>query len=175
MATTRRGAEVTARRRSAASVACALAAVLSSLACAQAAEIVLRHAWMRPAPAGAAAARAYVDIESDTDVDLVHATTPAATRVDIVRTTTIGDAATERVVSTYRVPARTSTRLAYRGDHLRLVDLRRDVRNGEAVPLVLEFRDAVGRLDAVLVEVSVRGLLLPQPAPGSGAATSPTR
>lgn len=170
MASNKRARKGVAPRRARVRFAWALVALLSSLAAAHAAEIVVRHAWMRPAAAGADAARAYVDIDSDTDVDLVRATTPAAARVEIVRTATIGDPATERVLPTYPIAARHTARLAYRGDHLRLVDLARDARNGDTVPLVLEFRDAVGRVDAVLVELSVRGLLMPAQPPGSATA-----
>ncbi|MCC7040719.1 MAG: copper chaperone PCu(A)C [Burkholderiales bacterium] len=144
-------------------------------ASARAATIVVRHAWMRPAPAGAPSARVYVDIDSDTDLDLVGATTPAARRVEIVRTATIGDPASEEVVPAYRVRAHATTRLAYRGDHLRLVDVTRAARNGEPVPLELEFRDGAGRRVTAPVEVSVRGLLRPEQMPGSAARGAASR
>lgn len=145
------------------------AATLMTPALAAAADIVLRNAWMRPAAAGAKAARVYVDIDSDMAVDLTDATTPFARRVEIVRTGTIGDAATEKVVPAYGVPAGTRTRLAYRGDHLRLVDLTRDAHNGEPVPLVLVFTDAAGRRTEVSVEVTVRGLMSPRPTPAANS------
>lgn len=141
--------------------------VLMAPGVARAADIVLRNAWMRPAPAGAEAARVYVDIDSDAAVELTEATTTFAKKVEIVRTATIGDPATEKVVASYPVPARTRTRLAYRGDHLRLVDLTRDARNGEPVPLVLVFTDGTGRRIEATVEVTVRGLLLPGQVPAA--------
>jgi len=144
-----------------------LAATMAAPALTTAAEIVLRNAWMRPAPAGAESARAYVDIESDVAVDLVGATTPFARTVEIVRTGTVGDPATEKVVPTYAVPARTETRLAYRGDHLRLVNLTRNAANGEPVPMVLVFRDAAGKRTEAQVDVTVRGLLMPRQVPAA--------
>ncbi len=144
-----------------------VASTLVGSAPAGAADIVLRNAWMRPAPAGAESARVYVDIQSDVAVDLAGATTPIARKVEIVRTGTIGDPATEKVVPTYAVPARTAVRLAYRGDHLRLVGLTRDASNGEPVPLVLVFTDAAGKRTEASVEVTVRGLLMPGQMPAT--------
>lgn len=129
------------------------------------AQITAKYAWMRPAPSGADAARVYVDIVSDVAVDLVGASSPVAKSVAIVKVGTIGDPATEQVVKAFPVPAGATTRLAYRGDHLRLVDLARDVGNGDQVPLTLTFRDKAGKRTDVTTEVSVRGLLLPQQVP----------
>ncbi len=136
-----------------------VAATLACATAAPAAEIAVRNAWMRPAPEGATAARVYLDIESDVPVDLVSATSAFAMLVEIVRTGVVGDPATESVVTAFPIAARTEVRLAYRGDHLRLVSLVRSARNGEPVPLTLTFREVSGaRLD-VPVKVTVRGLL----------------
>jgi copper(I)-binding protein len=146
-------------------------------------EVTLKNAWMRPAPGGADAARAYVDIVSDTTLDLVGASTPVARSVEIVQVGTIGDPATEKVVKSLPVLAGTTTRLAYRGDHLRFVQMTRDVANGDPVPLTLMFRNKAGKRVEATTQVVVRGLLLPQQmpesardapmktAPGPGAAT----
>ena len=139
----------------------ALALAVSSLASAQ---VTLQSAWMRPAAAGADA-RAYVDIKSDVTADLVGASTPVAKKVEIVQVKTIGDPSTERVVKTFAVPGGTTTRLAYLGDHLRFVGMKRPVTNGDPVPLKLTFRNAAGKRFDVETSVLVRGVLAPQPAP----------
>jgi hypothetical protein len=126
------------------------------------ADVVLMNAWMRPAPAGAEAARAYVDIRSDKTLELVGARTPIAKGVAIVRVGKIGDESTEQVVKSFTVLGGTTTRLAYRGDHLRLTTITRDTANGEPVPLTLVFKDAAGKATEATTQVTVRGLLLPQ-------------
>jgi copper(I)-binding protein len=63
------------------------------------------------------------------------------------------------------VHAGTTTRLAYRGDHLRFIDVNRDLANGTPVPLTLVFKDAAGREVRATTDVVVRGLLLPQHMP----------
>jgi periplasmic copper chaperone A len=128
---------------------------------ASAAEVTLSSVWMRPALAGAESARVYVDIRSDANVDLVGAATPVAKKVDIVRVKTIGDPSTESVVKKFAVPGGTTTRLAYLGDHLRLVGIRRTLNNGDPVPIKLRFIDAKGKRFDVDANVTVRGLMLP--------------
>ena len=159
----------------------AAAALAGSALAAPAADLTLKNAWMRPAPVGAEAARAYVDIESRVTVDLVGATTPVARQVLLVHAPDPDDPAREEVVPAIPVLAGTTTRLAYRGDHLRLTGLTADVANGVPVPVTLVFRDADGREIRASTEVVVRGLLLPQHrspesrgAPPSAAGGVPT-
>jgi copper(I)-binding protein len=137
-------------------------------------EVTLRNAWMRPAPAGAASARAYVDIVSDTALVLAGASTPMASKVEIVLVKRLGDPESEEVVTSLAVLAGATTRLAYLGDHLRIVGVTRDVANGDLVPLTLTFKDTAGRPVKATTNVVVRGVLLPQHmAPESRDAPSP--
>jgi copper(I)-binding protein len=126
-----------------------------------AAQVSLASVWMRPAVEGANA-RVYVDIKSDANVDLVGATTPVAKRVEIVQVRTVGDPSTEKVVKKYAVPGGTTTRLAYLGDHLRLVGVKRALDNGDPVPVRLRFVDDKGKRFEVETNVTVRGLTLPK-------------
>jgi periplasmic copper chaperone A len=152
-------------------MACALVGLAGTAPAA--AEVTLRDAWMRPAPAGAEAARAYVDIVSTSPLTLVGAGTPVARRVEIVVVGRIDEPTTERVVASLPVPEGTPTRLAYRGNHLRLVNVDRDLANGTPVPLTLRFKDAKGRPVTATTNVVVRGLLMPQQsAPASRGAPS---
>ena len=152
----------------------------TALACiagaAIAADVTLKSAWMRPAAARAPAARVYVDIESVVPLELVGASTAAAASVALVHVRRLDDPASEEVVSSMRVAAGAVTRLAYRGDHLRLIDVKQDLANGTPVPLTLVCRDAQGRQTRASTEVTVRGLLLPQHAEGevSGTPAAPT-
>ena len=154
---------MTARHLALAAVACAALAGAGAAAAADA--VSLRNAWMRPAPAGAEHARAYVDIDSTADLTLVGATTPVARKVELVRVKAIDDPTNEETVATLPVPAGKTTRLAFRGDHLRLTGITRDVANGDAVPLTLTFRDGQGKPVTATASVTVRGLLLPQQRP----------
>ena len=123
-------------------------------------QVTLQNAWMRPAPEGAPIARVYVDIGSDANVTLEGASTPIAKKVEIVRVKTIGDPSTEKVVKKLAVPMGTTTRLAYLGDHLRLVNVTQTVTNGSPVRIKLRFFDAKGKRFDVATDVLVRGILL---------------
>lgn len=133
---------------------------------AQSPAIDLNSAWMRPALGGQARARAYVDIKSDAALTLTDATTPAARAIEIV-TVAGTDGADETVVATVPVVPGTPTRLAFRGNHLRLLDIDRDLRNGEQIPVTLRFTDAQGRAVSATATVTVRGFTVPpaEPAP----------
>jgi periplasmic copper chaperone A len=154
------------------SIVVGIAALFAS-ALLHAAEVQLSNAWMRPAPAGANAARAYVDISSNATLDLVGATTPIARSVAIVHVGTIGDASTEQVVKSFAVPAGTTTRLAYLGDHLRLTSITKDVGNGDPVPLTLVFKDAAGKRIEATTRVVIRGILRPELMPETSRDAPP--
>jgi periplasmic copper chaperone A len=135
--------------------ATALAACLH--AGAQAASVEFNSAWMRPALAGQAA-RAYVDIKSDTTLVLTAASAPVARAIEFVM---VGGIAEETVVATVPIPSGTPVRLAFRGNHLRLVDVTRDIRAGEQIPVTLSFADAEGRVIRETATVIVRGVTAP--------------
>ena len=69
------------------------------------------------------------------------------------------------MVATLPVPAGKTTRLAYRGSHLRLVEITKSFGNGTTVPLTLAFKSRDGKDVSVTVDAEVRGLLLPQQMP----------
>lgn len=150
----------------------AVAAIALAAWTTAAAQVTLQNAWMRPAPADTDA-RAYVDIRSDVNAELVAASTPVARKVEIVHVKTIGDPSTEVVTKTFAVPGGTTTRLAYLGDHLRLVGLKRPVSNGDPVPLKLTFKGAAGKRFDVETNILVRGVLAPQLMPPSARDAPP--
>ena len=128
-------------------------------------EVTLKAAWLRPATAGMREAQAYVDIVSETDFDLVGASTPFAKKVELVQVSMNTEPPEQKVVATLPVPAGRTTRLAYRGSHLRLVEITRSFGNGTSVPLTLAFKSADGKDLSATVDAQVRGLLLPQQMP----------
>ena len=133
---------------------------------ASAAQIELKSAWMRPAAAGSDA-RAYVDIVSDTPLRLTGASTPLARKVEIVVVQNTDGTDPGKVVKSLPVTPGTPTRLAYKGNHLRLVGVREDLKNGRSLPVTLQFKDPSGKRYNAQADVLVRGLLLPRGLPGT--------
>jgi len=151
--------------RGAAAVLALAASVCASAGDPTPANIVLKTAWMRPAAAGMAEAQVYVDIVSAADLVLVGASTPAAGKVELVEVTQKGDQSDAKVVASMPVPAGKMTRLAYRGSHLRLVEITRDLGNGTTVPVTLAFKSPDGKEVTATFNAQVRGLLTPQQMP----------
>ena len=131
------------------------------------ANVVLKTAWLRPAAAGMAEAQAYVDIVSETDLELVGASTPFAKQVELVQVTMKNDLPEQKVVKSMPVPGGKTTRLAYRGSHLRLVEITTSFGNATKVPLTLAFKSSDGRDVTATIDAQVRGLLLPQQMPAT--------
>jgi copper(I)-binding protein len=139
--------------------------LVASAADAPAGGVTLKTGWLRPVAAGMAEAKVYVDITSETDLVLVGATTPVARKVELVDVTTKGEKTEAKVVASMPVPAGRTTRLAYLGSHLRLVDVNKDLANGNAVPVTLAFKSPDGKQVTAQFDARVRGLLLPQQMP----------
>jgi copper(I)-binding protein len=138
-----------------------LAAVIALPA--HAVDIRLTSAWMRPAAPGQSAP-AYVDIVSDTPLRLTGATTPAARKVELVVVRRTDGTDPGKVVKGLDVAAGTPLRLAYKGNHLRLVGVREPLVNGTPVPVTLQFRDKAGRRYAAVADVKVHGLVTLPPS-----------
>ena len=149
-----------------------IAAVAGAAPCAWAADaiatgVTLKVAWLRPAAAGMAEAMAYVDIVNDSggDLELVGASTPFAKKIELVQVTMTTDARERKVVASMAVPGGKTTRLAFNGSHLRLVEITKDFGNGIAVPLTLAFKQPDGKDVTASVNAQVRGMLTPQQMP----------
>ena len=155
----RRGASTVIAR-----LGCAVGAALLLTGAADAAEITLANAWMRPIREGLPTAMAYVDIKSDADVRLVGASTPAAKSVAIIDVTqNPDDTTTSKEVKALEVPGGKVTRLAYNGSHLELREVLETRGTGQTVALKLEFVDAAGKRQFVETVALMRGILLWQP------------
>jgi len=149
---------------------CAVVAMcaMAGASFATAGDVTLKTAWLRPAAEGMPEALAYVDITSETDLELVGASTPFAKKVELVLVTMKDNVpAEQKVVASIPVPAGKTTRLAYRGSHLRLVDITKDFGNGSVVPLTLAFKAADGKEVTASVDAQVRGVLLPRQMPAT--------
>jgi periplasmic copper chaperone A len=140
------------------------AVVLATSPFAANAQVSLANAWMRPAAAGQKEAQVYVDIRAAEPVKLVSARTPAAKRAELVLLDPPQpDTGKLRVVREIAVPANQETRLAYRGSHVRLLELQRAANPGEKLPLELTFVDAKGKRTSLATDVLVRGLVARRP------------
>jgi copper(I)-binding protein len=116
---------------------------LASL-CAQAGgtEIQVADPWVQTAPPGAKVMAAYLEIKNTGDKPqaLVGVSSPAFTDIGIHKTVIHGNMAHMEHLKELPVPARASVVLKPGGLHLMLTDGKKPLREGDTVPMTLQFK-----------------------------------
>ena len=109
------------------------------------------NAWVRTPAPGQKTAAAYLDLTSDTDAALIAAESPAAGKVELHTMNMDGGVMRMRPVQKIDLPAGKTVKLAPGGLHIMLLDIKRPLKEGDKVPLVLKFE----RSGEVKVELHV--------------------
>jgi copper(I)-binding protein len=124
---------------------------------AQAADpVVVSHAWARATAPGQDVGAAYMQLKSSSDLTLNKAESPAAESVEI-HSMTMKDGVMEmRMLEKLALPAGKLVKLEPGGFHFMLFDLKRPLKAGEKVSLILYFKDAAGKLSSMKVEIPVK-------------------
>jgi copper(I)-binding protein len=109
-------------------------AVAASVSARQAA-VTAADAWIAEPAAGATTATAYVTVNNPTmyDIYVVSATSSAAEKIELRQ----GDGAAAKVVTSITVSSYGSAELKAGSEHLALVNLKRPLKEGDAVDLSL--------------------------------------
>ncbi len=119
--------------------------------------IEIEHPWSRPTPPGTPMGVGYLVIRnhSEKHVTLVSASSPRAGHVSIHETLMKdGVMRMQPLVSGLKIPAGETVELRPMGYHLMLEKLAAPLKEGENIPVVLEFEGA----DAVEIELRVQSL-----------------
>ena len=121
-------------------------------------QVEIENPWARATAPGAKTAAGYMVIRnrSASPDRLVRAESPVAARVETHVHIKEGDVLRMREVKGLDIPANASLELKPGGAHLMFMDIRRPFREGETIPVTLEFESAstikvelhVGRLGA---------------------------
>jgi copper(I)-binding protein len=113
--------------------------------------LVIDHPWSRATAPGMPMGVAYLSITNNgKNADaLIAASTPAAARVEMHKTSIVDGMARMRPLSEIAIPPGATVKIEPGGIHLMLVDLESALEHGKTVPLVLEFRHA-GRITVQL-------------------------
>ena len=123
-------------------------------------EILISQAWIRSMPPSMKTTAAYLTIENATGADLVlhSASTAVARTVEIHRMEQVGEIMKMKEVGELRIPAGERAVLAPKGSHLMLIDLLRPLKEGETIPLALNFNgDTNVEVDAVVSKWGTEG------------------
>ena len=120
-------------------------------------QVEVSDAWMRATAPGQKTAAGYMTIrnKSAQPERLVGGSSQAAAKLETHVSIKDGDIMRMREVKGYDIPAKGSFELKPNGSHLMLVDLKRPLKEGEKVPVVLKFEKA----GEVKVDFEVRPLV----------------
>jgi copper(I)-binding protein len=116
----------------------------------------IRHPWSRATPPGATVAAVYLLVRnrSARAERLLGASTPLAGRVELHEGAKDGDVSRMRATTAVTIPPNGKVEFGPSGKHLMLVELKRPLKEGERIPLVLRFE----RAGEVPVEVEIEAL-----------------
>lgn len=133
------------------------ASLLASHAFAQA-QVSVSDPWIRATVPAQKATGAFMQIKAARAARLVAASTPAAGRVEIHQMEMQGQTMRMHAVDGIDLPAGQPVNLASGGYHIMLLDLKRQMKEGEQVPLTLTVQGADGKRESVNLDVPVKPL-----------------
>ena len=129
----------------------ALLSPLALLSCAQPAPLAVRDVWTRDTVGRTASAAIFMTISSGQPDRLIGASTPLATKTDLMTFERRGGVTGMKYVQAVDIPPGTPVTLDPAGLHVWLADLKSPLRAGETFPLTLRFQQAGERRLAVRV------------------------
>jgi len=135
----------------------ATASLLATTAFAQSG-VQANGAWIRATVPAQKATGAFMQLKAGKAARLVAASSPAAGRVEIHQMEMQGQTMRMHAVDGIDLPAGQTVNLASGGYHIMLLDLKRQLKDGEQVPLTLTVQAADGKREAVELTVPVKPL-----------------
>ena len=133
-----------------------LGLMLISLSASVYAEVKVSNAWVKPTAPGQPVAGAYMQLTSDTDVDVVSASSAVAAKTEIHEMNMVGDVMKMRRIDELALKAGKPVDLKPGGYHLMLIDLDHQIKAGEIVPIELVTRDKAGKKNTIYLKVSAQ-------------------
>jgi copper(I)-binding protein len=105
-----------------------------------------------------------MQLRSAKPAKLVEVKSPVAGRVELHQMAMEGQTMRMRAVESIDLPAGQAVNLASGGYHVMLFDLKRQLKDGEQVPLTLTVLDAAGKRETVALTVPVKPMTYSAPA-----------
>jgi copper(I)-binding protein len=122
------------------------------------AQVTVGEPWIRATVAAQKATGAFMTLTSVQSVKLVGVSSPAAGVVEMHEMKMENDMMRMRQVPALDLPAGQAVKLAPGGYHLMLLELKQPLKEGEKIPLTLEFEDAKKVRSKVVVDAPVKPL-----------------
>jgi copper(I)-binding protein len=114
--------------------------------------------WIRATVPAQKATGAFMQLKAAKATRLLAASSPAAGRVEIHQMEMQGQTMRMHAVDGIDLPAGQAVNLASGGYHIMLLDLKRQLKEGEQVPMTLTLQGADGKRDSVNLTVPVKPL-----------------
>lgn len=122
------------------------------------AQVTVSDPWIRATVPVQKATGAFMRLQSAAPARLVGVQSEIAGRAELHEMTMDGQTMRMRRVDAVALPAGKPVDLASGGYHIMLMDLKRQVKEGESIALTLQVQDAAGKRQDLKVNVPVRPL-----------------
>ena len=122
------------------------------------AQVSVSEPWIRATVPAQKVTGAFMRVQSAAPARLVGVQSEVAGRAELHEMKMEGQTMRMRRVDAVELPAGKPVNLASGGYHIMLMDLKRQVKEGESVALTLQVEDAAGKRQDVKVDVPVRPL-----------------
>ncbi|HEX5344291.1 MAG TPA: copper chaperone PCu(A)C [Duganella sp.] len=122
------------------------------------AQVTVGEPWVRATVAAQKATGAFMTLTSAQPARLVGVSSPAAGTVEVHEMKMENDMMRMRQMPALDLPAGQAVKLAPGGYHLMLLDLKQPLKDGDKIPLTLEFEDAKKVRSKVVVDAPVKPL-----------------
>ncbi|HEY0585172.1 MAG TPA: copper chaperone PCu(A)C [Pseudoduganella sp.] len=129
-----------------------------AFAASAAAQVTVREPWIRATVPAAQATGAFMELVSKQDARLVEVRSPAAGIIEIHQMSMQGDRMMMSAVEGLDLPAGKTVALASGGYHIMMMDLKRQMKAGETVPMTLVIQGKGKKQETVEVQVPVKPL-----------------
>ncbi|MDM5178320.1 copper chaperone PCu(A)C [Massilia sp. DJPM01] len=131
---------------------------LYALASSAFAQVKVDAPWARATVPVQKASGAFMQLQSAKDVRLVGASSPVAGSVEMHKMEMRGDQMKMQQVDSIALPAGQAVKLASGAYHLMLIDLKRQLKAGDSVPLTLIVEHPNKRRESMTIDVPVKPL-----------------
>jgi len=130
------------------------------------AQVTVVDPWVRATVPNQKASGAFMQVRASQAARLVGISTPVAGRAELHKMAMENNTMRMRQVDAIDLPAGKAVNLASGGYHVMLFDLKRQLKEGERVPVTLVVQDATKKSSSVTVEAQVKPLTYVAPAAG---------
>ncbi|MBI5923402.1 MAG: copper chaperone PCu(A)C [Betaproteobacteria bacterium] len=138
-----------------------LALLLMAFSTLAAADVAVREPWARGTVVGQTASGAFMELTASESAALLEVSSPIAGVVEVHEMSLDNGVMKMRAVPRLDLPAGKSVTLRPGGYHIMLMDLKKQLKKGESVPLTLKIEGKDKKVSSIEVKAEVRELTTP--------------